>query len=524
VAEKTIEAKPVNGDEAASVHPAAGAIMTKDQRRCRQFLYIMIAAVLLSMCYWSAVEINAYNNFHILADAGGFTMSFYYDVHYPSIAHGLQFISFDNHISPDMLLILPVYAIFQSPVTLLLIQVIFVCGTGLLVFFIANDLLHNPLTALLFGLAYLITPGSWYMILAAFHTEPFLVTLYLVTFYFFMKKDSIKFVVSSLLLLGVMEFAPIMGATFGLGLLVYSIFGSGKDTERAKLALVLIGLSVVAYFVYSAAVNTLIAGYANGQYPGVPLTIQATPQVGQYVSLLHSAVSNVLTVMNFSPPLLLYMFSIAILSFGIVVIYEPAVLVLLISPWLANATVLGNEGFFEVGHYTSFALSGLIVAAILAMHAYQKRDHRIMAPKVVMASIICIPVFLCLAAPVFLSQNAFWYQLGENFLFQNTPQQQLAINQLHSVLALLPPNASVDTTYFIFAHVAQRRYPDAFSPPNYFYLYKPDYILFDFNMSINYLAYGFNQTGVATMLIDNTSNPYGLVARNGTAVLLRRLT
>jgi uncharacterized membrane protein len=512
-----------SGREEKAAAPARSQAESEKSKNDRILLCIMLAAVLLSTIYWIAFCINAYNNFNEFADLGGFTMSMYYDIHYPAIAHGWQFISFDNHLAPDMLLILPIYAIWQSPVTLIIVQAIMMCATALLLFLVADDLLHDRLTALLLGLAFLITPGMWYIIMSAFHSEPLVVPLYLLVFYFFMKKDTAKFVVSTIFFLGAMEFSPFLGASLGLGLFIYCFFEPERDMKKIRQVGILLGLSLAAYVFYAIAINGLLAGYANGQYAGLPLTIHALPAVSMYVAPLSSAASNISLALSNSPPLLLFTLAVAFLSFGIAVFYRPITTIILVSPWWVNAIVLANEGFFEVSHYFSLALGGLLVAVLLVLLTLKKKKEQgARAYKVIKYSIICVPLVLFLIAPSFVSQSAFWYSLGETFLFQHTPAQQAAITQLNSVLNLLPPNASVYTTYFVFAHVTQRKDAEAFSPPGWYY-FEPDYVLFDFNTTVNYEAYGFNQSNVVLAFLKEYNNSYELYAKNGTSVLLKRV-
>ena len=65
----------------------------------------------------------------------------YYHLHYPNIVWGLQYLIFGNHIAPDLILVLPMYAIFQSALTLLFIQAAVLSVTGLVLFAVLETFL-----------------------------------------------------------------------------------------------------------------------------------------------------------------------------------------------------------------------------------------------------------------------------------------------------------------------------------------------------------------------------------------------
>src|SRR5208283_4969557 len=117
---------------------------------------LVLAALftLANFTYWCLYSVNAYNTFHEFGDLGAFAYDMYYHIHFPNIVGGLQYVVFGNHIAPDLILLLPAYAVFQSAMTLLFIQAAVLSVTGLVLFFVARDFLKDNKMALLLSVAY----------------------------------------------------------------------------------------------------------------------------------------------------------------------------------------------------------------------------------------------------------------------------------------------------------------------------------------------------------------------------------
>ncbi len=155
-------------------------------------IYLILAGLLTvaNFTYWCMYAINAHNIFHEYEDLGAFAFDMFYHLHYPNIVWGLQYLIFGNHIAPDLILMVPLYAIFQSPLTLLFIQAAVLSVTGLVLFIVARELIKDNKLALLLSIAYFLNPGIHGMFIFDFHAESLIILLYLLTFYFLHEKKS----------------------------------------------------------------------------------------------------------------------------------------------------------------------------------------------------------------------------------------------------------------------------------------------------------------------------------------------
>lgn len=120
------------------------------------------------------------------------------------------------HFSPILFLILPIYALYQSPETLLIFQSFILALAALPLCWIARDKIGKKLYALAFATAYLLNPALHGVNTFDFHLEIFTPLFILLAFYYIEKNQWIKAVLFLILELITIEFAPLI--VFSLGL------------------------------------------------------------------------------------------------------------------------------------------------------------------------------------------------------------------------------------------------------------------------------------------------------------------
>ena len=495
-----------------------------------RYTYAAIALFVLSFAYWSAFATNAYYTFHEYSDLGTFSYNMYFDIHWPRIVHGLQLLVFGNHMAPDLLLILPIYALFPSSLTLLYIQAFILSFTGIVLFLGAKSLFKSSGIGLLFMLAYSLNPGVFGMYIFDFHTESFLTIFYILAFYSFIKGRKFLFIASTLLLLGVIEEATFLAMTLGLVLFAYGIWSwrRGEGAEKAYLALFMIFLSVAVLLFYILAAKSLDAAYAAGSYPGLPPILYAYNFAGSQLAVATTAPLSSFAAYAGAynmPIYIAYALAIAIFGFGVAAIYRPLATLVLLFPWLVELFVVGNINFaFVFNQYFGFVIGPAAVASMLGMLRFYGKKHGTASPKMFHAALVSVVAasFLLFAFfPMFIySKNV--NNLSQDFTFRVSPQIRAYDAQLYSVMRLVPPNASLMTSYFIMPHVADRKDLELLQNSSYFFL--PDYVLVDFNpnISLNAVSYGGQLQYFDSFFADHGAS-YDVYARNGTALLLKKV-
>jgi uncharacterized membrane protein len=501
------------------------------------YLYAALAMVLASVAYWTAFAFNAYGTFHEYSDLGSLALSMYYDIHYPGIVHGLQYMLFMQHISPDMLLLLPFFYADSSALTLLVIQAVVVSFAGLAAFAVARRLIKSQKAALLLCAAFLLNPGLHGLTMFDAHVEMLLPLAFILVFYFYMRAMRAWFFAASVFLLGVMEEAPFLGASLGLALLVYELLNRSNAASRRTrigMALGLIVLSVAAFAFYSIAAVSLASQYASGAYPLLPPGLAHYQSLAFVLSGLHSfgsqsSVSTLSLMGSGLGPYAYYAIIVLLLSMGILLIFAPIESAILLSPWLVETFIAGNYQFvFMFNYYFAFAIGGMAVAAIIGAKNIMERKGMLAraldrhtaghAPSVVAVASIAVVAMVLLLSPAFIySKNI--NSFSQDFLFQANASQQRLYSQLYSVMALVPANASLMAQYYMMPHLFARRYIETTCASNYYF--KPQYVLLDYNLNISLNVFRECGTTLSGIYL-NSASDYLVVAQNGTALLLER--
>ncbi len=508
------------------------------RRRTDWYLYAALTMALASTLYWTAFAFNAYGTFHEYNDLGKLAFSFYYDIHYPGAVHGLQYIVFMAHISPDFLLLIPLFYMDGSALTLLTIQAAIVSLAGLALFAAARRFAGSPRLALLLCTAFLLSPGLHGLNIFDVHIEMLLPVAFILVFYFYARAMRAWFFAASVLLLGVMEEAPFLGISLGLALITYELFNRSSATiRRARLgmALGLIVLSFAAFAFYSAAAVSLADQYAAGAYPSLPPNLAHYQSLAFVLSGLRSfassdAASAMLLFGGGLGAYTAYALAVLLFSMGILFIFAPVESAILLSPWLVETFIAGNGQFvFMFNYYFAFAMGGMAVAAILGYKSLVERRSvlaRLLdrhtagnAAGAVAAASIAVVALVLLLSPAFVySKNV--NNLSQDFLFQINASQQRLYSQLYSMIALVPANAPLMAQYYMMPQLFARKYFETTCASDYYFT--PQYVLIDYNLNISLNVFSVcNGTSLTRFYLNSTSG-YVVAAQNGTAMLLER--
>lgn len=482
-----------------------------------KWFILALMATIIATSYWTYFAINQYNTFHTYFDLGLYSYDFFQHIHYASALWGLQYLSFGNHLSPTTLLLLPYYAIYQSPIILLVLQAFIVIGSGMLVYWIADDLLKNSKIAFLLCVAYLMNVGLWGIIVFDFHVELWLIPFTLLTFYFYMKEKRIYFFISLGLLLGSMEWGPVIAFTLGLALLVYD---RRINKKWSKLALVMMIISLVAFGLYYIGIIYLLQAYSLGLYPKLPVILRVYNTIYTNGTLANQGVSGI-TLANIIATLTsgygLYGIMIMLISLGITAwIFVPDVAAILILPWFIEAYILGAQAFTRVwDYYYSFLIGNLMVATILSFMVMLKQKDNPLQSFCIKLMVMMLFIFAISYPLMVYSRNV--NELSAQFLFEK-PQAYGQILLLKSIMRTIPSNASIVTNQYIAGHFTNRRYVNVFNYTNNTW-FTPEYVLGDFNLNLSLNAQNGGQYAEFNSLVH--SGNYTLVIKDGSIQVWR---
>jgi uncharacterized membrane protein len=410
------------------------------------------------------------------------------------------------HFSPILFLILPVYAVFQSPCTLLVLQSMVLALGALPVYWIATKQLGDKLSAVGIAAAYLIYPALQSVNCFDFHTEAFIPLFFLLTFHYIEEKKWFKGLLFALLTLSTIEFAPILVMFLGVYLVLREITKRNPTQHNRSLLrriafpFILMIIAIVWFFGAFYVMNTVnpIKGTGlpgNWTFWGSSLSealVNIITHPLEALTFMVSPIGKIFYVFSLLAPLLMLpLFSVEFL---------------IALPWLIAAPLseywLYYNFYFQ---YSAFAIGQLFVAAIFSLRKLSsfsndgQRNFKLQ--RTIIASILAACILLSVAmSPIGLPI------LGDRRV-EMTPHSNLLLE----VLNLVPDNASVATQNDIFAHVAQREDAYILTWPMPMDV---DYILVDLKSSHFLTRAGFSSTASPVEALEKEigSGKYGLFA------------
>jgi len=482
-----------------------------------QILAITIA--ILSFIYWNAFILNAYYTFQYATDLSTYLISFHYFVEYPKTII-TSFAVFGNHFAPDQLLVLPFYALIQSPLTLLFAQSFVIAITALAVFFIAKDLLESGYIAIVLEIAFLLNAGVHGMLIFDYHAEMFIMLAYLLTFYFYMKSSTKLFVISLFFLLFSIEVASVLAITMGLGLLCYEYLNK-TNSKRIRLAWMMIVISVIAILGENALYYATLGkptgqpaflSFLNGTgepliYPISLASISNATNLSLMATTIHvPSASNIFyDVLMVYISIGIYGLALVYIGFGIVAInYNKVTTLILTSQWLVVVFLLRDLDFALPSYqYYSFVIGGILVATILGYMIAKSKNKNV--NKLALSALI---LAITLQTPNMIL----------SFISVTSPVRATNYSQLHSIINQVPENAPVMAQFFVVPFLSNRQYVEGVT--NLSHYFTPEYIVLDYDPNVSVWAPSAVQYYWVKTYMANSS--YVLYARNGTAMLYKK--
>jgi len=417
---------------------------------------------------------------------------------------------FGLHFSPILFLLLPVYAIYQSPENLLVFQSFIVALGALPLYWFARDTLNSKLVAVGFSLAYLLYPplqgANWF----DFHVQAFLPLFFFSAMYYMKKEKWTKYFLFIVLALSIAENVSLVVLFFGLyGVLKYRslLFKTLRQKKladkKALVPLVTIALALVWILIARWIQNTFFpinpdyySFYRAADWWSV-LGIKGDPITMPLYILLNPL--KALQALTYDAYLKLLFF---ILIFGALLFLPFKSSILLATlPVFGPAFLSNRQAFYVVGaHYPLYYIPFLFLAAVEGM---KNGSHNVAVAKIrirIKNMLILVAVFSLFASPLsplLLTSDAMVPHFSE-YTLPTIGEHEVA---LHRIMALVPSNASVLTQNNIFPHFSSRPNSYVYPLPQVFeyapketneyvnqLISKSDYILVD----MRYDAYTAN--------------------------------
>ncbi|MDE1871017.1 MAG: DUF2079 domain-containing protein [Candidatus Micrarchaeota archaeon] len=497
-----------------------------------RYLLILVILSTAYFGYWIMLAHYKYVNYQSsFFDIGGWVYVMYQHVH--GITMGpMQYLVFFAHLSPIMLAMVPIFAIYPHAITLTVAQDVLLALTAALAYFVALDIFKSRKIGFAFGLAMLINSGIRGLAYYDFHPEAFIPFFYILSFYFYYKCRKRYFILSYVLLLSVMETAYVVGITLLVGLLMFELlYNARKDgidnaNYRKRLGLILIGiaLTVVVAILYRGAAVYITQTYATTSTYAVP----PVTRLINYITIQVKTLANPSVVSYKAGPIyglggidLSEIF----LGFGITSLSNPIMSLVLYSPWLFEVFILHNWTFLIFSaQYFGYVVGASYVSAILGYLILDKYKGRISHALRMNARSMEILVPASIVILSFMFSLLFLSEVYTPLVFQSYPG--VNYTQINGALSMIPNNSSVMTQTTIAPHLAYMRNLEFAPTLNVsgpiptkvtVYWFVPEYIVIDKNLPTYYSEFSSNAFNVYSYMGDNYTALY-----NGSGLYIYR--
>jgi uncharacterized membrane protein len=381
---------------------------------------------------------------------------------------------FGTHFSPVLFLVLPIYALFPSPNTLLIMQSCVLALGALPLYLLARKELGNDYLAAIVSCTYLAYPFvqgiNWF----DFHVESFLPLFFGFSLYYMRRENWKRFFLFVLLSLSVIEQTAIVVIFMGFYLLFIwrkEIIGilRRKASFQIKFTVPFFLIALAgSWYILQAwlksvffPINPAESAIFDASSHWSVLGITGNP-VYLPVYIVQHPVS-VIAAVEYDGALkaafLLFVFA-PLLFLPLKNSYT-----LIATSWLVPAILSNYNSYYSIGdQYTAFIIPFLTVAFVLSLKSIsRKRWIRITLRRLCIAALICSLVFSLAIGPY----SPFSHSVSHVVPLPSFSSSVLEVNShtaaLNRMISLIPSNASVLTQNNIFVHVSDRL--DAYALP-----------------------------------------------------------
>lgn len=438
---------------------------------------IVIAAMILYFAVFSYISVWKYQTFQYNAmDLAIINQVFYNSAQgdwFASSIHPENYLG--DHVPIILFLLLPIYFLFQSPVTLLILQTAILALTAWPLYLISKKVL-NKNWAIFVSLAWLLNPFVHNINLFEFHFLPFALIFILFAFYFFQVKKFIPFILCALLAMLVRE-------DVALVIFFFSVLAFIEKRNIKWIVAPLIGS--VIYFLAAMKINSLFAPAENYKFLIYYSWFGQTPLevLKNFVTQPHVFIAHLLRFQNLE--FLLGIF----LPFMFIPIIAPLYLILALG--IFAQFILGASGTSSLllsTHYSALILPAVFIAWIFGFKKIiSNQAGKISAVAIEFKNLASI----ILATTIIYSALALGPLLGSLQGLAQNSQILAKTNQKNTALNLIPQDASVAATYEFLTNLSTRSNIYSF---NYAFLGKQQFLTSNYTLpsDVEYLAIDFD--------------------------------
>jgi uncharacterized membrane protein len=428
---------------------------TRQQYGSRTVAGLAYLVLLLYVVFYSWLSIQRHRTFQSNAMDLGYTDQVVWNTR-----HGrfLQFSTFENapidlplsqfqrtdvllayHVELLLIPISLLYAIYESPITLLVLQAVGVGVGALPAFWLARDHLKSDWGGLVYALAYLLAPALQGAILSDFHAVSLTSSLFLFALYFLHARRYAGYFVVVVLAMLAKEDVPLLIVVLGLYALLI---------RRERMLGALTAVLGVAWFL----IATQLIQPAYHGLPNSPFFHRITvfgPTIGD--SVLNVIRQPMLLWRWLSQPQIVTYLGGLLASAGFTSLFSPLVLSLSAPVVAMNVFSTWSWTYSEGAHYSASIVPFVIVSGIYGLGFLARK----------MAKWTSVPRTWAvngLATVALLLAGYHHYQIGISPVSKSYVRPRLTAHHrlAQELMALIPPDAALSTQSGLYPHLAHR--------------------------------------------------------------------
>jgi len=435
-------------------------IMTSKQKSILSFALIVVLVIMITV-----LALYKYLSFQSSLDLAVFSQAFWSTLHGkffwesidiplykdPSLYKGF----FSVHMAPILAILLPFFAIYPHPVTLIVANVILHVLAALVLYKLSVHELGSASQSLAFVAIFLLNPLVWYTATYDFHLESFVPLFTLLQFYYLSRKRYGLAVFSAIALCLSIEAGP----TIALLNAIYHLIRLQREKAgislRAVISTLFITIFSVAWFIYAI------------RYPGGDILSDAIPplKILNKGNLYGAVEYSLMRILSYDSIIYVLVLFGPLLFLPIRAPLEllPAI------PWLLVSVLRGPLYTAFQSQYSSIIIAQLYIASIYALKKSGRHNLKGLVVAVLVANLLLNP-----GIHMFLQTQA---SVG-NEVYKYEAFSDEHIEALKEAISLIPKNASVYTQGNLLPYLYNRLelYTVYDKKP---YNFKPQYILVD---------------------------------------------
>ncbi|MDD3284186.1 MAG: DUF2079 domain-containing protein [Patescibacteria group bacterium] len=398
------------------------------------FVYIGIVFSFVIIKYsnfgYNCMDLGIFNQVFFNSSNG----SFYYFTIHPHSYLG-------DHFNPFLMLLLPIYMIFKSPLTLLFLQTLIIALCAIPIHLIAKHNL-NKTWGLIIPILWLINPIAINMNFFEFHLLPFAMFFLLFCVYFYQKEKFGLFVLFTILSLSVRE-------DVFLAVIMFSILAL---IQKRKFKWIL--WPTLVSLIYFPITQIIISKYnPEGRIKFVPFYNwlggnNITEITKNYINHPIKVILHIFSLSN------MVMIISLLISFLFIPLISPIFMILVLLIFLQYAlTQLGGGDLIYQTHYGALFIPGLVGAYICSIKSiYNKNENNTKLKKILQKNKELITIYI-LSGSIFLLFLLSPIQIQN---FEKVYYDKNVKNIKQEMVNYIPKNEVVASTYEFLPALSSR--------------------------------------------------------------------